>query len=314
MKYFINRLILFSSPIIIYIFAAVYIDPYNIIQKEHNPKLIELKSQISYKLNYPLYKLQEFSDNPTDIILLGDSRTNSLQKKTFDSLTKMNSTNLAYGGGTLIEIIETFWYASKVHNLKQVYIGVNFNLYNSNNNNNRVKEAINLKNSMFSYLFSQYCFKSTFYIIKSILTNKTINIEKPNFNKVDFWKYQLESSANNFYRDYKYPTSSHKSLLEISGYCKRNNIKLVFFIPPTHTDLQHKVNEFELVPAENRFKADLSKLGLFYDFDYPNNLTENKDNFKDPFHCIDSIGNIVIREIVTGNINYAQPYSEVAIQ
>ena len=311
MTRFIKGMLFFSSPIFIYILLVMYIDPFNVIQKESNQRLIELKSHISGKVNYPLYRLQGFSDNPTEIILLGDSRTDKLKTKVFDSLTRMNTTNLAYGGGTLPEIIESFWYATKVHDLKQVYIGINFNLYNADNTMDRVTEAINLKSSPISYLFSQASFKSTSLIIKSIIIGETVNVEKPDFNKVGFWKYQLESSANNFYRNYKYPDHYFEGLLEISDYCKKKNIKLIFFTPPTHIDLQQKVNEFNLVAAEIRFKADLSKLGLFYDFDYPNNLTENKDNFKDPFHYNDSIANIVINEIVTGKINYARTHNNM---
>ena len=309
MSQFIKRMLFFSSPIFIYILLVLYIDPFNIIQKESNQRLIELKQSISGKVNYPLYKLQKFSDDPTDIVLFGDSRTDKLETRVFDSLTKISSTNLAYGGGTLPEIIKSFWYATKVHNLRQVYIGINFNLYNADNSMDRVTEAINLKNSPISYLLSQACFKSSSLIIKSLINGKTVTIEKPDISKDEFWKYQLESSANNFYRNYKYPNNYFKGLLEISDYCKKKNIKLIFFVPPTHIELQQKVNEFELNAAEIRFKSDLSKLGLFYDFDYPNSLTENKGNFSDPFHYNDSIANIVINEIVTGKINYARTHN-----
>ncbi len=306
MKYFIHRIILFSLPIIIYILVAVYIDPYNIIRTENNAKLNDLKAKISAKLNYPLYKLQKFSNNPTEVILLGDSRTDKLNTLVFDSITKKRTSNLAYGGGTISEIIETFWYATAVHDIKEVYIGLNFNLYNKNNNMNRVNESIKLKDSPTSYLFSKYCFKSTFLIIRSLITKEIINIEKPNFNKIEFWKYQLESTATNFYKNYQYPTDFHNNLIEISAYCRKKNIKLTFFVPPTHTDLQDIVNEFGLETAEIRFKKDLDQLGLLYDFDYPNNMTENENNFTDPFHYKDSIANIIINEIVTDNISYAR--------
>lgn len=286
---------------------VIYIDPFNVIRIESNKTFTELKTHISEKVNYPLYKLQRFSVNPTEIILLGDSRTDKLKTKVFDSITKRSSTNLAYGGGTLPEIIKSFWYATKVSELEQVYIGINFNLYNADNAMDRVTEAIDLKRSPISYLLSQSSFKSTSLIIKSIIIGNTGNIEKPNFNQAEFWKYQLESSANNFYRNYKYPKHYFEKLLEISDYCKQNNIKLIFFAPPTHIDLQNKINEFDLVDFELRFKSDLTKLGLFYDFDYPNDLTKNKANFSDPFHFNDSIADIVIKEIVTGNINYARP-------
>ena len=73
-----------------------------------------------------------------------------------------------------------------------------------------------------------------------------------------------------------------------------------------HIDLQQKANEFNLVSEEIRFRTDLTKLGLIYDFDYPNELTKNSKNFKDPFHINDSIGEIIIKEIISGNINYAR--------
>lgn len=301
MKLFIKKIFAFSVPSIVYLIIACWIDPYNIIHKENNSKLIELKSQISYKLNSRLYKLQQYSEQPTDVVLLGDSRTNRLKSSTFEKLTQMKTTNLAYGGGTLPEIIDTFWYITKIHDVKQVYIGINFNLFNEHNSMNLVKGAIKLKESPISYLFSNYCFKSLFLIIKSSITRKNVNIGIPNLNKEEFWKYQLESSAANFYRIYKYPNSYQNSLTEISNYCKDKNITLVFFIPPTHIDLQQKVKDFNLVDEEKQFKTFLSNFGNTHDFDYPNEITRYYDNFSDPFHYNDSISNIVIQEIVTNN-------------
>ncbi|GAB5408242.1 MAG: hypothetical protein BalsKO_06070 [Balneolaceae bacterium] len=292
-----------------YILIAVYIDPYNILKEETNPNLIELKSQISYKINYPLYKLQEFSTNPTDIILLGDSRTAKLNPKAFEDLTDMSVSNLAYGGGTLPEVIDTFWYTTKVHNIKKVYIGLNFNLYNKLNSMDRVNEAIQLKNSPFSYLFSRYCFKSVYSILKSLVSNEIIHIERPKLSKTEFWQYQLQTSASNFYKNYQYPESYFEALEEISDYCSSNNIEVIFFVPPTHTELQQKVTEFKLNRAEDKFKSDLKRLGLVYDFDYENKMTENKDNFSDPFHYIDTIADVVTREIITGNTTFARTYS-----
>ncbi len=306
MKLFIKRLLLFSAPFILYLIIAVLIDPYNIIYKNNNPTLIELKSKISYKLNYPLFKLQEYSENPTDIVLLGDSRTNKLNKLTFEKITGMKVTNLSYGGGTLPEIIDTFWYITKTHPIKEVYIGINFNLYNDYNNNNRVPKAIELKESPFSYLFSSYCSKSLFLILKSIITNKEINIEKPHLSKNEFWRYQLEISAPAFYSNYKYPYLYHKSLIDISRYCKEKKIKLVFFIPPTHINLQQRVTDFNLDEEKKLFKVDLTNLGITYDFEYPNEITRNKSNFSDPFHFNDSISDIIIKEILENNIKYAR--------
>jgi hypothetical protein len=300
MYLFIKKISAFSIPFLIYLLLACWIDPYNIIHNEKNPKLIELKSKISYELNRPLYKLQIYKNHPTDVILLGDSRTELLHSSSFEDLLHLKTTNLAYGGGTLPEIIDTFWYITKIHDVRQVYIGLNFNLFNEHNNFNRVKEATELIESPISYLFSQYCMKSVYLIIRSFITQKDVNLGIVNVNKEELWKLLLERVSKS-YRYYKFPESYEKSLTEISNYCRKSNIKLVFFIPPSHTDLQQKVKEFNLEDEEKLFVAFLTKLAKTYNFSYPNEMTRNYNNFSDPFHFIDSISKIVIKEIVTKN-------------
>lgn len=306
MESFLKKIILFSAPLILCLFPVIYVDPYNIIREENNSKLLELKSNISYKLNYTLYKLPLYKRNPTDIVILGDSRGNQLKSSTFERLLNINTTNLAYGGGTLSEVIQTFNYAKDIHSLKQVYIGINFNMYNNFPVRNRVSGALKKMESNQSYLLSKICFKSTFLILKSFITNKEIKLGLPLETKSEFWKWQLETNLPAFYSNYEYPSVYYENLKEISNYCKENNIKLIFFIPPTHMEQQQSVINFDLAEEEIRFRSDIKKLGVLYDFDYPNEITNNKANFSDPLHPIDSIVEIVTQEIVTGNLKYAR--------
>ena len=308
MKSFFINIFRFSIPFIIYTLLVMYIDPYNVIQIEKNKKLSDIKSEISLPLNNRLYKLSNFSNNPTDVILLGDSRVYAINASYFNKINAKKSTNLAYGGGTLKEIIETFWYITNNHKVKEVYIGVNFEHSNKHNDINRVKEAIDLRNFPIKYLFSKDCFKSSFLIVKSLLSKKKINIDKPNLDKEGFWKYQIESSADNQFRIYSYSNEYFTGLTKISNYCKLNNIKLKYFSLPVHTDIHKKIKQYNRIPELTRFKSDMSKLGLYYDFDYPNEITKNKNLFKDPFHTNDSVTKIVVNEIVTAKIKYARTY------
>jgi hypothetical protein len=298
MKNFITTILYFSLPFFLLILITTLIDPYNIIRQERNEKLLKLKKQISYKKNYALYKLQEYYRKPTDIIILGDSRANHLNKHTFESISGEKITNLAYAGGTIPEIVETFWIVNKMHRLKKVYIGINFNLYNALNIRNRVKKADKLRNSIPSYLFSRYCIESSYLIIKSLITGKKINIEKPPYTREEFWKYQLNISAPTFYKEYKYPIKYFNDLKNITNYCFTNKIKLVFFIPPTHTDLQNKIKEFHLEKENEQFKKDLISFNVpVFDFNFKNLMTINKENFRDPFHFQGEYENIIVKVI-----------------
>ena len=183
-------------------------------------------------------------------------------------------------------------------------------LYNKYNQRNRVTEAVELINSPFSYLFSNFCLKSTFLISKSILTKEEVKIGVPEGDKDEFWKYQLENDAVvSYYIKYQYPDYYQKQLLKISNYCKENNIKLVFFIPPGHVDLQNLTIKFNRVKEEAKFIEDISKLGLLYDFNYPNVITKDVKNYKDPHHLNALFSDVITREVVTGKTKYAQTHN-----
>lgn len=302
MNKFITTILYFLVPFLLMALILIYIDPYNIIKREKNEDLLKLKKQISYKKNYALYKLQEYYYNPSDIIVLGDSRANRLSKQSFDSISSEKVTNLAYGGGTIQEIVETFWIINGMHKVKKIYIGLNFNLYNALNVRNSVKTANNLRNSIPSYLFSRYCIESSFLIIKSLIINEDIDIEKPPFSKEKFWEHQLNVSGPNFYKNYKYPSIYFNDLYKISEYCRDNKIELVFFIPPTHIDLQNKIKEYQLEKDNEQFKKDLVSLNVpVIDFNFENSMTKNKQNFGDPFHFNDTFEQIIINVISSRN-------------
>jgi hypothetical protein len=299
MKDFIQNIILFLIPILTITFIVIFIDPFNLIWSNQVFR-DDIKKEISLKINHPLYKLIQFKKNPTDVIILGDSRAAHLASKNFEDKLNLKTTNLGYGGGTLLEIIETFWFASDLANLKKVYIGISFNNYNRIINNNRVSNAKKLIDSKISYLFSKYTIKATYLILKSFMQEKIINIEKPPFDKEGFWKYQLEVASSGFYRNYIYPTSEYEELKKIAKFSYENSIELIFFIPPTHIDLQNKIIDYSLQKENKKFKEDLSKIGMVFDYDLDNDMTTDKSNFIDPFHFNQYLGNIIIEDLVKG--------------
>lgn len=311
MKKFIKSIAIFISPLIILSVVLYGVDPYSIFRQENNNKLRELKKQISYRINYPLYKITQYYYNPTDIIVLGDSRAGNLNKSDFDSIANENITNLAYASSSINEITETFWLANSIHKLKKVYIGINFNQYNVYHRNDRVKEAIILRNSKLSYLYSRYCIKSSFYILHNLITNRNIEIEKPPFTKEEFWEYQLKETAPLSYKKYKHPSTYYNALHAISEYCLTNNIKLVVFISPTHIDLQSKIKEFGREKEYIQFLNDLSSLDCdVFDFNFENSMTKSKQNFGDPYHFNNTYKQIIIK-VISSDKHKARTHNNV---
>lgn len=288
MKKFALKLLIFMVPFLLYVIIVTLIDPYSFFGTNNFIK-IETKRSISLRLNPQLWKMIEYDHHPVNRIILGDSRSAIINVEQLRNYTGDTIYNFSFPGGTLIDIIEAFWYAAERNNLKEVYIGINFNLYNDFEKNNNVKQAVSIMKNPIEYSFSKIILNSMIQIlIKQLFNNNSFGI--PDMSKDDFWNYQLNVMAKRFYNRYKHPTKYYEQLLEISEYCNKNNIKLTLFSPPTHIDLQKKIADFNLLNNNKVFLNEISSLGTFYNFDTLNIFTQNKTNFHDPFHPIsDSI-------------------------
>jgi hypothetical protein len=258
-------------------------DPYNYFRpSSFIPN--EVKHNTSFKFHYPLWKCIEFNRNPQENIVLGDSRTDFLGTAKIDSFTGTNWFNFAYGGATFREITETFWYADTRTKLKNVYIGLNFNLMNAYKRMDRVAEAESIMEEPLLYPFNKTVVKAFFYNIYSTVTGTDPKIGAPEMSPDEFWKFQLDKSAENYYASFLFNEDGMEELRHIALRCDEHNIKLVFFIPPTHTDLQKRIDDFGLRTASDRWKEELAKIAPVIDMDVPNEFTSNRENFKDPYH------------------------------
>lgn len=292
---------------------VVVVDPYeyfnlsSVVSRED-------KERISYKLNYALWKLIHYRRDPKPNILLGDSRMNQLPVNKIQKLTGQHYANLAYGSGTLDEICSTFWVAASVNSIQNVYIGLNLNLYNSYNSKNRVPGAKAIIENPFLYIINRDVLKAAYLLVKERIAqneNKgSINIERPDMTREEFWRYQLDTTTTRYYGNYGRPVMLLKELQKISQYCAAKKINLVFLIFPTHEDLRAKVRSFGLESAAKQFRSDIMALGKVYDFDYTNDLTTKRVNFKDPYHLSEDKATELVDEIWDGKRKYSLIYND----
>ena len=132
------------------------------------------------------------------------------------------------------------------------------------------------------------------------------NISAPDMDVNTFWIEKIEGPAANFYKLYKYPENYYRELEKIANYCGENDINLLFYIPPTHTDLQAQITKYNLDEEDQKFHEDLQSLGTVVDFDYESWLTSHRDNFSDPFHIDISLDTIVINALINQEYAYAR--------
>jgi hypothetical protein len=300
----LKKILIFITPFIILLALEIFIDPYNYFSIEKNGALLKIKQNIASKKNDYLYTLIEYGRNPSPVIILGDSRARTLLPKLFEEFSNEKVSNLSGTGGSLQDIIKIFWDVSKKQNLKKIYLGVSIETYNGLFLKDKVSSSIDIINSVPLYLLNKYTLETTMLIYKSRMFNEKIDLGKPPFTKEEFWKLQIDFE-NQYLGNYSYPKNYYEELKKITDYCSKNNIKLVFFISPTHTELQNKINELALNKENDRFKNDIRSLGDLYDFNLPNVITSNKNNFLDPRHCTDSVSRIIIKEMVLNRPEYS---------
>jgi hypothetical protein len=285
MRRYLTNVWLFSIPFLVYVILVVVVDPFNYFSKSDIISN-ETKFNNAFRLNNRLWNCIEFKRNPKTNIVLGDSRSVNINPTNIKALTGNDYFNFSFYGGNLLEEIESFWYANEHIELKNVYWGINFNCWNDLERNNRIEDIKVLIKRPHRYIFSRITAQSMIRILYAVLLEKGYKVGTPAMTKEQFWKHQLDGTIKRYYSKYKYPEYLRQRLLEVVTYCKAKQINIVFYIPPTHIDLQNKINEYGLMEYNQRFIKDLAKLGIVYDFDFPNSFTEDSKNFNDPFHTV----------------------------
>ncbi len=293
MSRFLKITSLFLSPFIIILILNILVDPFSYQTKN----FLNLKKQeVALPMDYRLYRLNEFRNNPKNRIIFGDSRMYALKEDYVTNVAKNSFANLAYGAGSLAEVFKTIDYVKELTEIEEIVLGIPFNMFDASMSRERVSRALQTIKNPSNYYFSFMTTRASFNVLLYNITGNNIASEQPNKTKNQFWVQQLKG-AEITYSQYKYPLMYVNKLLELSSYCRDNNIVLKIIIPPTHIDLQNKVVEFDLVDDYKNYKSFLSQLGEFYDFDNHNLINSDSSFFKDPYHFNEDYMKIIVDKV-----------------
>jgi len=301
----LTKILLLGLPLVVWGLFVLCIDPFNYFKVfAFIPD--STKKETLYPLNNALFSTLEYVHDPSPNIIIGDSRALKLSNAQFSRRTGGQYKHLSVNAGKINEFADLFWFANSRAHLGNVYIVLNFNLFNLYAYGDRVNGVTRLLRNPLLYLYDRSVAEASYLVLRTAFLYKRVEVEKPVRTKDEFWIWALQNWATEQYGKWKYPTEGYARLQEVSQHCKRNGIKLAFIIVPHHVDYQKRVNDFNLSGAEMQFKSDIAKLATTYDFDYPNDLTANRDNFSDPIHITGEAGDLIVDDILTGSLKYGR--------
>jgi len=313
LKKIITKFSVFAMPILIWIGLLAIVDPFNYFQL-NNFITIKSKEKTAKKFNSLLYNTIAFKNNPSPNIIIGDSRIKRFPLESIKKLSGDDYFILHSNAAKLNEIIDLFWLTNKKIKLKNVIIGINFNLYNEFAYANRVSEVEEMIQNPLLYIFNgnvmEMAFKAAIHhfsnvaipdIKRNIMLKKELNGKSYKDKKV-WWDYNIKTVAKNQYSKYKYPKKIKERLNEVNKYCEDNDINLIFINVPHNVEFSNRKNDFNLSNAEAQYKKDISEFGTVIDYDFPNQITNCKKCFTDPIHTNDSINLLMVREIFSDSL------------
>src|ERR1700722_1371997 len=294
MRRLLLRAAIFSLPFILLTACVAAVDPFDCLGL-FNLVSEPIKSFSAEPLQNAVWKLQKFSRTPVSRLILGDSSMAVIDTDKVRAFTGQNYFNFAYGGGTLVEAIDTYWYAAAKTHLDAVYLGVSIINFNEYQNLNRVPEAEAMVANPLKYLTNRIVIAAAFISAYSAFTGQSVNLATPTVSRDAFWQQQINESLVQLLHEYRYPDAVAAQLERMAADCRRHGTQLTIIIPPTNIELQAKVVALGRGGDVDRLKAFVATLGTVYDLDYPNAFTSVRENFLDPFHA--AIDDTLVREV-----------------
>ncbi len=303
MKSFIGKLLLFSTPILLVVLFIIIIDPYNFLNISHiindKDKIKVLnRSNASEPRGNVIWKTIAFKRRPVENLLIGDSQGKYFDTALIRRITGEGYFNYNVPGGSYKTMFSLFWFATDYIKLKNVYFQCGFMNYNAYRDYNLINYGLDLIDNPVSYFSNIKFLEDSYFNAKYALTK---NEDIVRIYYLNMSPEELDSlanyRANNFFKAYKYPESYYDGLKRITEYCKKNSINFYFVITPNYIGLEEYLQKFGLTEARDKFKSDLKSLAPTFDMEYLDDLSYDRSNYYDYFHCRREYVDLLVKRI-----------------
>ena len=266
-------------------------------------------------------------------VLIGTSRMGTINPKDVGYYTKDKVYNLAMSGSSIYEQSMYAQFAIETLHVKQIIWGIDFFSFNPESTQHfsfskeRLSDNVYLQDYQ-EALLSLDAFIASFQTLSNSLFTQTkakVDLETgfdtyAEFKKqlhiqgITFVEHKIEKGLQGYASKkelfnselFKNPLSMEKNFADIKAtllLAQKHNVKIIFYISPTYDEHLHLIYSLGLGNTYEFFKLRLSELTAYWDFNTPNSITQNKNNFWDNSHMREEIGTLLMKKIFEQNIS-----------
>ncbi len=303
----IKKLAMVSLPIIIYFAIFIYFEPYNYFGLKES----------EYSGDSRMYRVREYNKNPSDVIILGDSKLAHFDMDKVNRLVGRPVGQLSFGGASINESMDLLEFAmEKNPNLHTVYFGASFYTLNESYYKDRMSSIETTATNPFAYMLNFNYNVEMLNEIKYFLKGEK-NLATPHHRDWTEEDYLFEDGSPRPYRknlmeyadtiagvckNYVYDVKDVERYTELARLCNEKGIKLYTVMPPMDDSLK----ELVVVPMGidkhiNDFIDKVSPYSEVINFELNEVNVFGEDLFFDGFHLDDYTGLPMFTEMLFGS-------------
>ncbi|MBC8530267.1 hypothetical protein [Gehongia tenuis] len=305
MKKIVVKLLIFFMPVFLWISLFTSLDPYDYWNFFNDYRGFE------EGIVTPLPRMRKYLNSDTSTLLLGDSRTAYVWRQMKTLGVDDEYANLAFGGASLKESIDLFWFAAEKRKPERVIFQISFYTMNSAYALDRVPQVVDQAENVFQYYLNFDHNRLAFNNLKQWVAPIKVEPE-PELPRAERRAKELEYVSVPC-ADYSINEEMLNGLIEIAQYCNNEGIELYFITPPMHRDFWDQiVDRYELQDELDYYKAKLSQYAPIYDMEWRSDIIDSED-FTDGMHFDGLVREGYVNLLITKQNPYCRIWEKGAV-
>lgn len=275
MKKFVFKIFMALLPMVIYVACFVMCEPYNYFGI-HERALCDWT---------PLQVIREYMRNPSENIIIGDSRMNHYDLEYAEELSGKKWANLSTGGQSSNQTYELYVWANSQVGVENVIMDMSFWQIMESPGSPSVIPAIYIAEHPLDYMVTRD------YVIEAFSQLNVQAAEKLETQPVNEAKYRedlINYATQYIYPgciDYRIGEDQLQHYLYVINDVQARGGQAKILAPVVQESIwTYVIEPLQLEPYLEEYKEEVSKYAVVYDMEWKSDLAKEQDCFADGFH------------------------------